>query len=162
MNEVTTINLKLGALVAAVVAAVAVSHVSSVAYAGEPGGGNTLAAQDPVARYKAVFHVADNDSKKWNQALSNAQNVQEALGKENAEIEIVTNGGGIEMLMLESEVGSRVQEALKSGIKFLACENTMKRLKLRKDDMLPNIGYTPSGVIEIMQRQQEGWSYVRN
>lgn len=43
------------------------------------------------ARYKAVFHVADGDPKKWGQALNNAQNVQEALGKDNGRIEIVAN-----------------------------------------------------------------------
>jgi len=155
------VNRKLCTLVAAL-AALSISNVSLLAYASEPTGAKTPAAHASAARYKAVFHVADGDPKKWNQALNNAQNVQEALGKENGEIEIVTNGGGIGMLKLDSEVGNRVQEALKNGTKILACENTMNKLKLTKDDMLPNIGYTPSGVVEVTQRQQDGWSYVRN
>jgi len=27
--------------------------------------------------------------------------------------------------------------------------------------MLPAIGYVGAGVVEIMQRQQQGWSYLR-
>jgi len=158
---VIIVNRKPCTLVAAL-AALSISTVSLPAYASKPTGAKTPAAHASAVRYKTVFHVADGDPKKWNQALNNAQNVQEALGKENGEIEIVTNGGGIGMLKLDSEVGNRVQEALKNGTKILACENTMKRLKLTKDDMLPNIGYTPSGVVEVVQRQQGGWSYVRN
>ena len=28
-------------------------------------------------------------------------------------------------------------------------------------DMLGKIGYVSSGVVEIMQRQQQGWAYIR-
>jgi intracellular sulfur oxidation DsrE/DsrF family protein len=27
--------------------------------------------------------------------------------------------------------------------------------------MLPTIGYVPAGVDEIMQKQQQGWAYLR-
>ena len=43
---------------------------------------------------------------------------------------------------------------------ILACENTMRGQKLARDDMLPGIGYVGAGVVEIMQRQQEGWAYL--
>jgi len=37
----------------------------------------------------------------------------------------------------------------------------MKGQKLAKSDMLADIGYVGAGVVEIMQRQQEGWAYLR-
>ena len=154
------LNMKLNALVVATLTVAALSP--SLAYCSDTAMKNRPAVQTHAARYRAVFHIAGGDSKKWNQALNNAQNVQKTLGKGNGDIEIVANGGGIGMLKFDSVVGDRVQEALKNGVKILACENTMKRMNLTKNDMLPNIGYTPSGVIEVMQKQQEGWSYVRN
>jgi intracellular sulfur oxidation DsrE/DsrF family protein len=42
-----------------------------------------------------------------------------------------------------------------------ACENTMHNAKLAKADMLNGIGYVPSGVVELMQKQQQGWAYLR-
>jgi intracellular sulfur oxidation DsrE/DsrF family protein len=33
--------------------------------------------------------------------------------------------------------------------------------KLGKDDMLNGIGYVKAGVVEIMQKQQAGWAYLR-
>ena len=107
----------------------------------------TGCAQQPTkeAKQKVIFQVSDADPKKWNLALNNAKNVQTDLGKENVEIEIVAYGPGIGMLKLESEVGNRITEAAGSGVKVVACENTMKGQKLTKDDMLANIGYVKAG-----------------
>ena len=43
----------------------------------------------------------------------------------------------------------------------MACENTMHNQKLGRDDMLADIGYVKAGVVELMLKQQEGWSYIR-
>ena len=32
---------------------------------------------------------------------------------------------------------------------------------IEKDDMLPNISYVPGGLIEVLDRQREGWSYIK-
>lgn len=47
------------------------------------------------------------------------------------------------------------------GIKVVACENTLAAQKLAKADMLPDIGYVPAGVIELMNKQQQGYAYIR-
>jgi hypothetical protein len=54
-----------------------------------------------------------------------------------------------------------VSEAAKSGIKVVACENTMRNQKLTKDDMHPASTYVAAGVVQIMQRQAQGWAYIR-
>ena len=77
------------------------------------------------------------------------------------DIEIVAFGPGIEMLKRESEMGGKIDKALADGIKIVACENTMKAMKLTTADMLPTIGYVPSGVVELMRKQKEDWSYLR-
>jgi intracellular sulfur oxidation DsrE/DsrF family protein len=110
---------------------------------------------------KLVIQVSDNDTAKWNLALNNAKNIQKDLGKANVELEIVVFGPGINMLKAESEVGNRVAEAVDSGIKVLACQNTMRNQKLNKEDMLGSVGYVPAGVVEIMQKQHQGYAYLR-
>ena len=32
---------------------------------------------------------------------------------------------------------------------------------LKKEDMLSTVGYVPSGVVEIMKKQQQGYAYLR-
>jgi uncharacterized protein len=120
------------------------------------------AAQQPAgAKSKLVMQVSDGDAAKWNLALNNAKNVQVDLGATNVDIEIVAYGPGIGMLKADSVVGNRVGEAMASGVKVVACENTMHGQKLTKADMLNGIGYAPAGVVEIMQKQQQGWAYIR-
>ena len=121
------------------------------------------AAEAPAAaaRNRVVMQVSDGEPAKWNLALNNARNLQADLGAANVEIEIVAYGPGLGMLKRDSSVATRVDEALTSGVKVVACENTMRAQKLVQADMLPAIGYVGAGVVEIMQRQQQGWSYLR-
>jgi len=119
------------------------------------------AAADPAARARVVFQVSDADPAKWNLAFNNARNVQADLGKDGSEIEIVAYGPGIGMLKADSLVANRVGDAMAQGIKVVACENTMTNQKIKREDMIDKIGYVKAGVIELMQKQREGWSYIR-
>ena len=114
-----------------------------------------------AARPRVVMQVSDNDPGKWNLALNNAKNLQADLGASNVDVEIVAYGPGINMLKADSAVGNRVGEALGAGVAIVACENTMRGQKLAKEDMLPKVGYVNAGVVELMQKQQQGWAYIR-
>ena len=118
-------------------------------------------AQKASTRGRVVMQVSDNDPAKWNLALNNAKNVQADLGAANVDIEIVAYGPGINMLKADSVVGNRVDEALAAGVKVVACENTMRNQKLARQDMLPKVDYVMAGVVELMQKQQQGWAYIR-
>jgi uncharacterized protein len=119
------------------------------------------AVAQTAKRHKIVIQVSDPDPAKWNLALNNARNLQEDVGAANVDIELVAYGPGIGMLKLDAPTNSRIADATKSGVKVLACENTMRNMKLVRDDMHPNISYVPAGVTQIMTRQSEGWSYLR-
>jgi intracellular sulfur oxidation DsrE/DsrF family protein len=113
------------------------------------------------AQAKVIFQVSDNDPAKWNLTLNNVRNVQNDLGEDKVVAEIVAYGPGIGMLKGDSPVAKRVAEALGKNVKVVACENTMKAMKLTYDDMLPKIGYVPAGVVELIQKQGEGYAYIR-
>jgi hypothetical protein len=115
-------------------------------------------AQD---KQKVVLQVSDNDPAKWNLALNNARNIQQDLGKDNVQIEIVAYGPGLNMLKAESKVAPRLAEALDHSVGLLACENTMRNTHVEKADMYGGIAYVQAGVTHIMKRQREGWAYIR-
>jgi intracellular sulfur oxidation DsrE/DsrF family protein len=119
------------------------------------------AAYAQTPRNKVVFQVSDDSPQKWNLVLNNARNLQDDIGADLVDLEIVVYGPGIGMLKSDSPVGARVADALKSGVKVVACENTMRAQQLAYKDMLPKIGYVPAGVVELMKKQQEGYSYIR-
>ncbi len=118
-------------------------------------------AQTGPAKNRVVFQVSDADPSKWNLALNSARNLQSELPDDPPDLEIVVYGPGIGMLKSDSPVAQRIAEAVKSGVKVVACENTMKGMKLTYADMLTTIGYVPAGVIEIMRKQQQGYAYIR-
>ena len=113
------------------------------------------------AKSRLVLQVSDGEPGKWALALNNAKNVQAELGAGKVDIEIVAYGPGIGMLKADALISNRVAEAAQAGIKLVACENTMTVQKLTKADMHAVASYAPSGVVEIMTRQGEGWAYVR-
>ena len=67
----------------------------------------------------------------------------------------------IGMLKMDSAVGNRIGEAMSTGVQVVACENTMTNQKLSRDDMLLRIGYVKAGVVELMEKQRQGCSYIR-
>jgi intracellular sulfur oxidation DsrE/DsrF family protein len=135
---------------AAAVLSPVTSHAQSVAHAAQKAG-----------RHKVVLQVSDSDPAKWNLALNNARNIQQDLGKGNVDVEIVAYGPGLGMLRMDSKVAGRLAQALDNNVGLLACENTMRNTKVQKSDMYGGISYVDAGVVHIMQRQREGWAYVR-
>ena len=120
-------------------------------------------AQTPQAsvRPKVVLQMSESDPAKWNLALNNVRNVQADLGAGNVDVEVVAYGPGIGMLLANSVVSPRLEEALAAGVKVVACENTMKGQKLARKDMTDGIGYVQAGVVELIQKQQQGYAYIR-
>ena len=117
-------------------------------------------ANAPV-KNRALFQVTDNDPARWNIILNNMQNLKDGVGAEGVEIELVAYGPGIAMLKGDSVVKQRISEAAKNGVTILACQNSMRGMKLMPSDMLTEISYTPAGVVEVMRKQQQGWAYIR-
>lgn len=122
---------------------------------------NVSAADAHAGKEKVVFQVSDGDAGKWNLALNNVKNVQQALGADKVDVEVVVYGPGIGMLKADSLVGNRVEEAKKAGVEIVACGTTMKALKLTDADMLPGTKYVPGGVVELMKKEKEGYAYIR-
>jgi intracellular sulfur oxidation DsrE/DsrF family protein len=110
---------------------------------------------------KIVVQVSDGNPVTWNQALNVVGNLREVYGA-GTEIELVAFGQGINMLKLDAPVSSRVVEAQKSlGAKVYACENSMAKNKLARNDMAPDVVYIRAGVEHIITRQREGWVNLR-
>jgi intracellular sulfur oxidation DsrE/DsrF family protein len=120
----------------------------------------TALAGADVGPMKVVIQVSDSDPATWSLALNNVKNFQAAT-KGQAKIEVVAYGPGIGMLTADSEVANRVTEAVDSGVKVAACGNTMKAKNLTKADMNAKVDIVPGGVVEIVTREMEGYSYIR-
>ena len=116
-------------------------------------------AQDKPQRL--LIQISDYNPKVWGLALANARNVRHDLGPDKVEIEIVVYGPAIRMLEMDSDWRDRVTQVIDEGIRVIACENTMKSMKLTRNDMLGGVEFVKTGLAHVMKRELEGWAYAR-
>ncbi len=120
-----------------------------------------LAAALPALAEKIVVQVSDGAVPVWNQALNVVQNLRTAYGPDT-QIDVVAFGQGIKMLTFDSQVAARVDEAQKKlGARFYACENSMQKNQLKREDMASDLVFVPAGVEHIIGRVREGWVLIR-
>lgn len=119
--------------------------------------------------HRLILQVNANDPAVMNLALNNAANAEQhykSIG-EHVQIEIVTFGPGLNMLRDDT---SPVKERIKSlaqtspSISFAACGNTranMSRAEQKEIPLISQATVVSSGVVRVMELQEQGWSYVR-
>jgi intracellular sulfur oxidation DsrE/DsrF family protein len=112
--------------------------------------------------HRIVFELTSDTEEQWQAALNNVENVQKAFGRERTQIEVITHGKGLALLKKTTPLKDRVATIAKTGARFLACENTMKRQQVEKEDLLPEAQTVDSGVAEVVRKQEAGWSYVKS
>lgn len=110
---------------------------------------------------RIVLQVSDENPKTWGQVLNVAENLQKDYGKGNIEIEVVVFGRGSPMLKADAVIANRVRDSVDNGVSVIQCENSMRRFKLKKQDMNEKIRYVTAGIVHIMKRNREGWIVVR-
>jgi uncharacterized protein len=121
--------------------------------------------------HRLAVHVDQNDPQVMNMALNNITNVIEYYRGRNEEVdvEVVAYGPGLHMLRADtSPVQDRVKHlkdmAFPGKIQFSACnvtKQTMEKTEGHAISILPDATIVPSGVIRLMELQEQGWSYVR-
>ena len=136
----------------------------------------SLALASPSAAADGKLHritiqIDQNDPQVMNLVLNNANAVIEYYRDKNEDVDldIVAYGPGLHMLRADT---SPVQDRIKrlkdlvfpGKIQFSACNNTkqgMEKTEGHAVSVVPEATIVPSGVVHLMELQEQGWSYVR-
>lgn len=111
--------------------------------------------------HKVVVQLNTSDTLVWHGALKNISNLQTALGP-NTQIELVAHGSGIGILIDgKTTQKAKIAELAASGVLFKACENTIRERKIDRASILTQAGTVPSGVAEVVLKQEAGWAYLK-
>jgi len=111
---------------------------------------------------KVMLQLTSRDERAINNILSNAINIQEFYGMDNVEIAIVVFGAGMEALYAgTSPVEERILSLQKYDITFVGCGNTMEATNREPTELIDGVTYVQAGIAEIVERQLDGWVYVR-
>ena len=118
----------------------------------------TLAAN--AQQHKIVWDLNSKDTAEQSIIFRQIGNVLKE--SPDTKIEVVFHGGAITGLVQgSSNYPEKVQEFLKKGVIFAACNNSLKRYNIDPSKVLPGVIVVPVAILELVKKQEEGWSYIK-
>ena len=123
--------------------------------------------QKPAHRLAVQVNV--NDPATMNLALNNVSNAAQYYSElgQKVSIEVVAYGPGLHMLREDtSPVKARIKSMSETmpAVTFSACANTrdnMKKTEAKDIVLVSQAKVTKSGVVRLLELQEQGWSYLR-
>jgi intracellular sulfur oxidation DsrE/DsrF family protein len=112
--------------------------------------------------HNIVVQLNTADTASWSGVIGNIKNIQKAWPT-NLTIEVVVHGKALDFLVKDKTYFAEdIQLLASQGIKFNACQNTMRKHNITPAMLLNVVGTVPSGVVEVLMRQEDGWSYLKS
>ena len=110
--------------------------------------------------YKVIFHVDELD--KWKLLIKNVSNLLEVIDVYEYSIEVLANSEAVKFYDSNFNSDINVIENLNSnGVKFVACNNALIANKIKKEDLIYFIEVVQVGVLELINKQSEGYAYIK-
>lgn len=119
--------------------------------------------------HHVAIHVNENDPQVMNIALNNAQNVANYYASKGDEvvIEMVAYGPGLNMFIpgkspVEDRISAMSLEL--ENLSFSACGNTLAAMQKKAGHdivLMSEATVTPSGVVRLIELQEQGYAYVK-
>lgn len=111
--------------------------------------------------HKVVIQLNTADTASWSSTIGNIKNLQK-IWPNNIQIEVVVHGKAVDLLVAsKTHLTNEVVGLSKEGVIFTACENSMRKHHITKEDLLTIATTVPSGVAELVIKQEQGWSYLK-
>jgi intracellular sulfur oxidation DsrE/DsrF family protein len=120
-----------------------------------------LNAQAQKAPYKVVFDVTSSDSLVHKMVIRWLNEI--SASNPEAQVEVVFYAKSLDMITkgkstVESDV---LRYAATSNVSFRVCEVAMKNNQVERSQLLSGVGTVPDGIYEIIQKQYDGWGYIK-
>jgi uncharacterized protein len=118
---------------------------------------SSFAQNKPV---KIVFDITSKDTLTHQAVLRHVTGM--AKSYPDARMEVIVYGGALPMLTSKSTVSKDIEKlAGNKNVAFKVCSISMKRFNVAETDLLKGVVMVPDGILEIVNRQSEGWGYIK-
>jgi len=122
--------------------------------------GNDLAQKEAIM-HKIVFQLSTDDTLAHKALMKQLNNITSVAP--DTKIEVVCHGPGLNMLInSKTTVLPKIQELQKRDIQFVACEFSIKERNVDRATIIQEAGFVKAGIIEIVEKQEAGWSYIKS
>lgn len=113
-------------------------------------------------KYKVVFQITAADQEVQQAMIRQLFNLLAHFKEIGVEVEVVVHGHAWPLLLSgNNSFLTDLQDLQEKGVKWLLCANTQKQQDLTTARLLPFVGIVPAGIGHLVERQQEGWAYIR-
>ncbi len=110
--------------------------------------------------HKIIFQLTSGDTTAHKQLMKQFNNILSV--SPTTKIEVVCHGAGLDMLVLgKTIVEDKIKTLAEKGVVFNACEFSMKERKVDRSKIITSSGFVPAGILEIVSKQELGWSYIK-
>lgn len=117
--------------------------------------------QKNASIHKIVFQLSTEDTLAHKALMKQLNNITTVAP--DTKIEVVCHGPGLNMLISsKTTVLLKIRELVKKDIQFVACEFSMKERNVDKTAIVQESGFVKAGIIEIVEKQEAGWSYIKS
>ncbi len=112
---------------------------------------------------KVVFHLDWDKEDPLIMALNNMENLLKEVAAEDAAIFLVANGVAVKLFQVEraGAYGLRIEKLYETGVRFLLCNNSVQKLEIKPDELIPECEIVPAGIMELIRLQAEGCAYIK-
>jgi intracellular sulfur oxidation DsrE/DsrF family protein len=113
--------------------------------------------------HRVVMHVNSGDEKVQRGVVNNIRHLYQEMGNERLVVEVVVHGAGLSLLIKSATtLGPELTQLhAEYGVAYTACSNTMKAMKVSRDDLISEVGDTVPAMVRLMERQEQGWVYIK-
>ena len=121
----------------------------------------SLVAMSQTKPVKIVFDVTSADTLTHQAVMRHVSGMAAAYPQ--SVFEVVVYGSAMPMFVKgKSTVSKSIQKlASNPNVSFKVCEQTMERYKVDKSQLVTNVSTVPDGILEIVNKQAEGWGYIK-
>ncbi len=125
------------------------------------GSGENSGAEGRI--HRVVMHLNSGDEKVQRGTLNNIRHLYQEVGREKLRLELVVHGPGLSLFTKRASTLGPELAQLKAeyGVAFTACSNTMKAMKVTRADLIDEVGDTVPAIVRLMERQEQGWVYIK-
>jgi intracellular sulfur oxidation DsrE/DsrF family protein len=113
-------------------------------------------------KHHAVFQLTEPDGPAWGTLATHVNNMRNAFAQDGgAQVEVVFYGQGLNMLRkTNTAYEERLRQLTDEGVTLSACQNAMRVMNVRTEDLFPFASQVDSGIAQIVRRQEAGWAYI--
>jgi intracellular sulfur oxidation DsrE/DsrF family protein len=111
--------------------------------------------------HRVLFALLSGDASDWQVTIGNINNLIKGLAPDEVEIEVVAYSQGLGLVKNGSSMAKEVAELQEKHVKFVACQNAMRMQHVEAKDLLPGVGMVPAGIVEVVTKQEQGWTYIK-